>query len=399
MKEKIKINLLPNYFLKEDNVFDLDEALMLSGKIAGECYDEEGFEHILLEPTEKTLKRINDTLTNCHHSVYDHIYVSLNIQNIPKILAMVINNENQYTTAEKSARYTKIEMKENSTITQKEIELYNKWLEIFKEQITNKYENVYKPFKVRTLSQENARYLISVFVPTQMIYTTSLRQLNYLVSWMNKYINEIDNNDSFQVKLSEAMKDFISELNRLNLLEERLQQNEKNRSLSLFGKDLEKKEVHFGDVYSTCYLGSFAELAQAQRHRTLDYKMEILGDKMYFIPPIIEDNEELVNEWLNDIKSVSDVYPQGELVRIYECGKYDDFILKCKERLCSAAQLEIMKQTRDTLLKYRDSLIESNSYLAEDIEKYTKGARCTFSQFTCTKPCGFSEGINLSRKI
>ena len=26
--------------------------------------------------------------------------------------------------------------------------------------------------------------------------------------------------------------------------------------------------------------------------------------------------------------------------------KYEDFILKCKERLCSAAQLEIMKQTR-----------------------------------------------------
>ena len=50
--------------------------------------------------------------------------------------------------------------------------------------------------------------------------------------------------------------------------------------------------------------------------------------------------------------TVKDITPQGELVRISEKGKYDDFVLKCKERLCSAAQLEIMMQTKETLLKY-----------------------------------------------
>ena len=40
------------------------------------------------EPKEKTIKRINLTLNNGHHSVYDHIMINLNIQNIPKILAI-----------------------------------------------------------------------------------------------------------------------------------------------------------------------------------------------------------------------------------------------------------------------------------------------------------------------
>lgn len=68
---------------------------------------------------KKTNRRINMTLNNGHHSVYDHINVSLNLQNIPKILAMVINNEHQYTTSEKSGRYTPVVCGDNSIITQK----------------------------------------------------------------------------------------------------------------------------------------------------------------------------------------------------------------------------------------------------------------------------------------
>ena len=76
-------------------------------------------------------------------------------------------------------------------------------------------------------------------------------------------------------------------------------------------------------MYINFYNGSFAELAQAQRHRTLDYQMERLEQKDYFVPPIISDDKVLTVEWLNDIKSVSDIVPQGELVRISEEGKYE----------------------------------------------------------------------------
>ena len=172
----------------------------------------------------------------------------------------------------------------------------------------------------------------------------------------------------------------------------------KKRELSFFAKRKNRKE-EFGENYCTTYLASFAELAQAQRHRTLDYKLEFLKEKEFYIPPILDDDLALIQEWLTDMNIVEEVTPQGELVKINEVGKYEDFILKCKERLCSAAQLEIMRQTKETLIKYKDYLEKHNNPLSNDIIKYTHGARCTFPDFTCTEDCKFPEGKRLIRKI
>lgn len=396
---KIKISILPNQFLKSDGTFDKDAAIRLAGKIAGVCYDKEGFAHLENEAEEKTLRRVKMTLENGHHSVYDQISIGFNIQNLPKVLAMVLNNEHQYTTSEKSARYTPVVRQDGSIITEDEERLYNKWIEIFKIKIKSMYGNIYNDSKIQKLAQENARYLVTVFMPTQMIYTTSLRQINYIVSWMKQYIENINPNDIFESKLAGYMKEVIEQLADLNVLEDGLMRNEKYRSLSMFGKNLDSIEEHFGNVYSTVYKGTFAQYAQAHRHRTLDYQMELLKEKEYFIPPIIQDDPALVSEWLGDMQIVRDITPQGELVTISEMGKYEDFILKCKERLCTAAQLEIMRQTRDTLLKYKEHLEQANSPLAEDIKKYSHGARCTFPDFDCSADCKFSEGKLLTRKI
>mgnify|MGYP000543963473 CR=1 FL=1 len=72
-KMKIKVGILPNQFLKENGTFNKKEAIKLSGKIAGVCYDKEGFSHLENEPEEKTMRRVNRTLNSGHHSVYDHI--------------------------------------------------------------------------------------------------------------------------------------------------------------------------------------------------------------------------------------------------------------------------------------------------------------------------------------
>ena len=323
---------------------------------------------------------------------------------------MVLNNEHQYTTSEKSARYTPVVRQEGSVISEEEERLYNKWIDIFKVKIKEKYGNFYNDSKIQKLAQENARYLVTVFMPTQMIYTTSLRQINYIASWMNLYASEhLDKykksnslnigHDCSKRKLAKSMVEFVDELDKLNVLEEGLMKNEKHRSLSLFGKDLDKKQEYFGDVYITTYQGTFAQLAQAQRHRTLDYQMEFIEETNFFIPPIIRDDQMLVDEWICDMTLVSCYTPQGELVTISESGKYEDFILKCKERLCSAAQLEIADQTKKTLSKYEEALFKSDSSLFCDILKYTKGARCTFPDYDCPSPCGFSEGIQLKRKI
>ena len=105
----------------------------------------------------------------------------------------------------------------------------------------------------------------------------------------------------------------------------------------------------------------------------------------------------LVSEWLKDISSVSDITPQGEMILINETGTYQNFILKCKERLCSAAQLEIADQTRATLLKYQ--AMTTNNKIKQDIVKYTRGARCTFPDFDCSSDCKFKEGKIMTRRI
>lgn len=398
--EKIRIDILPNLYLNEDGTFNTKEVLNLSGKIAGVCYDKEGFNHLINEPQEKTDRRIFMTLNNGHHSVYDHTYINFNIQNIPKILAMVLNNEKQYTTSEKSARYTKITPGENSVITKEEVDLYNKWLELFESKIAKEYGNVLSSLKIKKLAQENARYLVTVFMPTQMIYTTSLRQINYMASWMVEYIEDNKNNlNYFESKLSKAMGEFLKELERLNVLVPELMSNEKHRKLSLFGSNLEQISELFSNVYETTYMGSFASLAQAQRHRTLDYQMEMLDKKEYYVPPILENDSYLKDEWLEDINKVGWVTPQGELILISEMGKYKDFILKCKERLCSAAQVEIMHQTRDTLARYKKYLEDHNNALASDIIKYSHGPRCTFPDYECPSDCKLGPVKKLDRRV
>ena len=174
---------------------------------------------------------------------------------------------------------------------------------------------------------------------------------------------------------------------------------EKERKVSIFDSRAKRREI-FSEVYCTTYEGTFAEYAQAQRHRMLEYQMRLLETPKFYVPEIIRENEELKKEWLSDIESVKDLYPQGMLISIRERGTYEKFILKCKERLCGAAQLEIALQTEKTLQKYLAEVKangedEIYSYLL----KYAKGTRCTFPHFKCTKPCIWGAKDALKRKI
>lgn len=377
-----------------------EEALDFGGKAAGVCYMPSDFETLMNEPKEKTLARVNDTLKSGHHSVYDHVSYNLLFESIPKILAMVLNNEGIYTTSEKSARYTQMKPSEE------ELFLYNKWNDIFKGLITEKYFEKYLAYfegnekrasnAVKKLAQENARYMISVFTPTTMIYSVSFRQINYIVSFFEEFI-ETAEATSFNQKLKEAMLEFIEEL-PAEIKEPLLTASEKGRKISLFDSRVERKE-EFSENYCTTYKGTFAELAQAQRHRTLDYKMRFLPEAEFYVPEILKENDELSKEWTKDITSIAHVYPQGMLVSIRERGTYEKFILKCYERLCGCAQLEIALQTKKTLDNYLEQTKETNVEVYEELEKISKGARCTFPCFKCNKRCVWGAKEALTRKI
>ncbi|HOJ09822.1 MAG TPA: FAD-dependent thymidylate synthase [Clostridiales bacterium] len=393
----------------------VEDALGFGGKSAGICYMPDSFESILGENIEKTEKRIQRTLKSGHHSVYDHPTYNLLLEDIPKILAMVLNNEGFYTTSEKSARYTKMNP------GKREKDLYEKWADILKEKIHEIYPQISNSHTEK-LARENSRYMISVFTPTTLEYTVSLRQMSYILGMMKKFVEKAEDT-SFNTMLKESIGEFIESSKEFDI--PYLNADIKGRELSLFDARKNRRD-EFGENYSVNYLGSFAQLGQAQRHRTLDYKMKVIEENPeFYVPPIIraENNNgdtALENTWLQDIKSVADMFPQGMLIKINERGTYENFILKAKERLCGSAQLEIAEQTKDILLAYilntRGTNDEVREYLAQYvIKKYAANAgnvdgmecdgntfaadiaenthgyiaipRCRFHDWKCTSPC------------
>lgn len=368
-----------------------EEALKFSGMAAGICYLPDTVETLLAEPEEKTVKRYTGNLTSMHHSVFGHAVFNLLLVDVPKILAMVLNNEKAYTTSEKSARYTK--MKPSG----RERALYERWLGIFQAEIKRKFG--FDEKRGLKLAQENARYMISVFTPaTTMLYSVNFEQLNYLVGWMKKYQRE-HQEEGFKKKLGEVFAEFVDQVTRERLVVEKLNSSKKGWSLSLFAE--RERDEEFGENYSINYLASFAELAQAQRHRTLSYEMSILKNPSFYVPPLIRRNQWLVKEWNRDLASLAEFYPQGMLIKVNERGTLENFKKKCQERLCGTAQLEIANQTRTTLNQYLFELQNSGkTALYEELLPYADKSRCQFLPgWQCDRPCAFGPKESIRRRI
>ena len=375
----LKIKLLGS--TKEGYEMSKDEALKHGSHAAAICYMNDSFKNIQNEKESKTNNRIKRTLNSGHHSVYGHTTYNLYLKNVPKILAMVLNNEKVYTTSEKSARYTKM-----TDLEEEEEKLYQKWKSKFYKNIENEYPNL-SDKKTEKLAMENARYLTSVFTPAKMEYSTNFRQLNYIMHWFNDFVDK-EKNTIFNQKLKDSMLQFNNQLNDLYV--EDLNPKQKKRSLSLFKDKLDSKEF-FGDVYSTNYKISFAGLAQAHRHRTINYEMEpIKRPTEFYIPKILKKDSEK-NEWLSDLEKVAMNFPQATLVNVKERGTYEDFLSKATERLCGHAQLEIMNQTKNTLEKYLEQTKEDYQKIHEDLKQYNNGPKCTFPEVKCLEPCYFGK--------
>ena len=369
-----------------------DEILEFAGKEANICYTTRSVDAIFTEDSETSVKRGIRTLKSGHHSVSDHLRFNFGISGIPKILAMVLNNEGFYSASEKSARYTQMKL------TPREQEKYDKWLSIFSNEIEKNYGDKFLEYnqkmgtkkdpkdvtkdQILKLAQENARYLISVFTPTILGYSVDVRQLKYIYEWMGRFIEESDNTP-FNTSLKYEMDEFREAIREYITIDEI--QEVKGRRLSLFDTRRFRYES-FGEVYSINYKGTFAQLAQAQRHRTLRYKMAFLPKNEFYIPRLIENDEKLKAEWLEDITSLADLFPQGMLIMINERGTYEDFIQKCSERLCGHAQLEIAIQTQETAKRYVSAVKDKYPEIYEILLPYATKARCQIA-FKCDKPC------------
>ena len=387
-----------------------EEMDRIGGLTAGVCYLKDTIENLFHEDEERTKKREGMIKLNGHKSPFDHPSVNLEINDIPKIVAMILNDEQMYTTSEKSARYKKM------TLFGEEKEVYEKWLQIFEEEIKKLQKDGNEVWltdlKIKKLAQENARYLTPVFTPTNMVYTVSYRQLNVIYLKLKKEIEFLENKkDSFSTRLRKELIEFNNQLEKLGYIDDKLSFDDKNLVLKLFNRSKREIKEQFGESYTLFYHGSLAQLAEAQRHRTLDYTI-LMGkdndaiDKIienpknenFYLPPILKGTKWEIY-WLADCKKMAEKIPQGMIIPIKERGTFENFILKMKERNCTQAQLEIDRQTTISKKKMFERLLNENPALAEELKPYLNGSRCTFKDYSCQSPCNFKPGIKGDRII
>ena len=266
---------------------------IFAGKQGAICYAEDKYTDARIQNDAKALKRFEQIIPTLHHSIVDHVYITLLLEDIPKILAMMLNSLGQYATSEKSGRYTKF-----TGSTKKEKDAYSKWLGIFEDLIVREYPAIDE--KTRTkLAMENARYMLSVFTPTTMSYTTSLRQFNYILDWIDRFCSDVtDKSSLFAKKLLNPMMELREKLSFLYVDGLR---DMKGRKISFFASQvgspsIDVKENFGGENYTVRYDASFAYLAQAQRHRTLSYKMcldeaPVAVEDAFYVPPMLKESE------------------------------------------------------------------------------------------------------------
>ena len=390
---------------KDYEIIDLTKLMNLikveggNGKAAGVCYLKDSYNNILIEGKAKSEIRADKTLELGHHSILDHSNITLLIEGIPKIVAMILNNTQYYTTSEKSARYTQMEPG-----TGLESSLYHKWVGKFENIIGSDNPKIDSSTRNK-LAMENARYLISVFTPTTMIYTTSHRQLDYIINWLDSYGEHLEGEGlvgEFYDKLLEVINEFKTELT--DKLPEPLIKDIKSRGFDLITSDIGNGFEVVTDVYRVYYKATFAEVAQAQRHRTINHQIKVGEQESaeYYVPPIIRGTRH-ENDWIGDIKSLASIYPQGTLVEVAERGTFENFILKAKERLCGRAQLEITNITEESLKTFIDSkenLSEKNQALLERNTYDNKPcAKCLMDNFQCKEVCTWGSKYGLNRNI
>ena len=336
--------------LAENEPISLQEYKVFAGMNAGICYGEHGYYGTAVTDPEKALKRFETVIKSGHHSIADHIRIAVLLSDIPKAVVMILNNLGDYATSEKSGRYTKM-----TGSSEKEVALYNKWVEIFDKEVIPKLGYPIDEKTCHKLAMENARYMLSVFTNTTLSYTTSLRQYNYIMDWCDRFASDrnIENN-YFNTQLKIYLKELSDHLKQYFYIEDL--RDFKNRNFSFLAyqtnnswKDFTLNDISYRNTYQTMYKGSFVELAQLQRHKTLDYYMLFNGISENFFTPFSIQGTKYESMWQEDIASVADIVPQGTLVDIVETGTVENFFLKLTERLCGRAQIEICKQTALTL--------------------------------------------------
>lgn len=368
------------------------------GTIGGECYSTEGMPALAAQPKEKAFLRADNCANGGHLSVFGHFVATLEFVGISKAMCMLLNNNHVNNTSERSMRYTNMK----NACTPEDLILYDKWKEIFLNKITETYGKNYPEIFTKSVitkkANENARYIISSYYKTRMVYTNDIREFTNISKTID-YVLSLGNDMPAFLK---GMKDELIEFNTLlrgtGLVFDSFN-DQREKSFSLLSKNNKIIKPYYGDCIADTYKMSLSCTAQLQRHRFLNISIAFDDEPEYFVPEIIRDDEALVKDWINDCKKNKDRFPQATLVHVNEIAPAQLIIKKDYERLCSSVQQELCICSLNQAKRISENMDENNPELKEQFSRI-KGSKCTWLKgFKCPTPCGFAEGVKCTRKV
>lgn len=425
----VKLDPQGGFLTKDKKKFDKRDAIIDAGVKAAVCFKDGEITPEMIresETDEQLLKRGLNTIISDHTSPSEQPNVMLEIVGIPKALCMVLNNEKQYMADERSLRYTIV--KKSEYISDAEVTLYDKWLQIFIDILNNEYYDFFYKFNqgateektkkkiasaIKKLAQENARYMVSMFIPTTLTYTVPLAQINKICVYMQDIIASPMN--EFEELLVPYFKEFIQALKDLDVIvtehdahvlcpelgvadtDEFLYRNNKHIALSLFAERNKFSGINLPNEYGVNISYnmdvSVASLAQFHRHRTFNFEMlaPSVSEESFYVPRLLEGKDDLIKEWLDDMLSVNKYYPNGKLLHVNASGTLKNLVNYIgKERACDRAFLETEDMfTNQMIPDIYDGLVsEGKTALAEELKPYVRKLRCMYPDYNCPGKCG-----------
>ncbi len=385
--------------LNKENETDL--PFLLGAKIMATCVSNTPVDTIATEPLAKTLARKEDTLIQRHHSGYDFEHLTLALEDVSKLFCMHINNLHVYSTEETSGRHKVLSLppKEQAVFDYFYDKFYNYQLSLNPDAENNKGALR----KIRQVALENARLTTGLDAKTNICYGLSLRQLNYIYGWTEKFLNRTDYNQYEELVVKE-MEDFLGELDKLEVCGEKLinpilKNDPYNRGYNLF-ENFKIHPEHYGTTYEVYYNASATGFAQLHRHRAINYTIQNpdMQDYItYYTPKIVKDMN-LEDEWVDKIYSLKNI-PQARMLTIRETGTYNQLVDKIKERACLHAQEEARELTTEICARVFKGMETYDPEISQKLcSSYLNQNRCFFPDYTrcvCPHPCKKSDAIQV----
>jgi flavin-dependent thymidylate synthase len=380
---------------------------------------------------------LNSIFKAGHHTTLMHYHFTFLIEGISRLLIWrLLHSHPFYNSEQVSQRYAKMKI-DNFTYPKKADK--NRWQKYYEEmffyyeklieKLTPIIEKILPKFQKKLSqkkAQEFARYLLpmgmnahlyhTINVITALRYITAIKVIPEARDEASEFINQlknemlkIDEDLAPLIEFAENEKVVFPKIDIKKIKNSHNVKNEKVKVFDIVNYDFELSENYAGvmrlsNIYlDESILGSFNSYiklslsadAQNQRHRrspAVRPKLEDIYKRDFYIPPIIEENNEIKEIYLEAIDKSYDFFEKekeflgfseaayallnAHNIEIIEHNDFNEFAHKAQMRLCYNAQEEIFDIVYNQVKELKKEGVKAaENFLPPCAIRYKKGIR------------------------